>query len=420
MKKIVFILFLLFFQCSLFSQNIDYAHSIVDTLTSQYFYGRGAVNDGEKKAAKYIKKEYQRLGLKSFDSGYFQTFNYPLNTFPETVNVSLGKTKLIPGKDYLVGSKSGKVSGTFKLVWYNKDNVPSKKELKKLVRINFFADKFIVIDDEGEEENKDIFKLLKINIYGAAGIIILESKKLTQDLSTTYNDFAILIIKRESISRENLDITVEIDQKFESAYQSQNVIGYVEGSDFPDSVLVLTAHYDHLGGMGNEVYFPGANDNASGVAMLLNLVYHYTHKEPPKKTMVFIAFGAEEAGIIGSHYFVEHPLFPLNKINFVMNMDLMGTGVEGAMIVNGAVFSHRFEMMQKINAANDYLIEVKKRGKAANSDHYWFSEKGIPAFFIYTMGGIKAYHDIDDVSATLPLTKFEDCFRLIRDFLDEL
>ena len=63
---------------------------------------------------------------------------------------------------------------------------------------------------------------------------------------------------------------------------------------------------------------------------------------------------------------------------------------------------------------------MKARGKAANSDHYWFSEKGIPSFFVYTMGGIKAYHDIYDVSETLPLTEFEDCFRLFRDFIDEL
>jgi len=66
------------------------------------------------------------------------------------------------------------------------------------------------------------------------------------------------------------------------------------------------------------------------------------------------------------------------------------------------------------------LTEIKKRGKAANSDHYWFSEKGIPSFFIYLRGGIKAYHDVYDVSKTLPLTKFTDSFRLIHDFVDEL
>lgn len=419
MKKTLFFITVQFLYFSIFSQDITYARHVIDTLTFRYFNGRGAVNEGEKKAATYIGKEYQKLGLKQFDTTYFQTFTYPINTFSGNLSVSFGDTKLIAGKDYIVDAKSGSTAGTFKLVWYNKDNIPSKKELKKLVRINFFSDKFIVIDDEGVEENKDLFELLKINIFGAAGIITLESKKLTQRLSPSYNDFAILRIKRESIYRDYLSITVEINQKLERQYQSQNVIGYIKGTEFPDSIIVLSAHYDHLGAMGNEVFFPGANDNASGVAMLLNLASHYT-QNLPKKTLVFIAFGAEEAGIIGSKFFTDNPIFPLTKINFVINMDMMGTGEEGAMIVNGTILPHQFESLQKINSDNNYVTEIKKRGKAANSDHYWFTEKGVPAFFIYTMGGITAYHDVEDISVTLPLTKFEDCFRLIRDFINQL
>ena len=419
MKKTFLFIIVQFLYFSIFSQNITYARIIIDTLTSSFFNGRGAVDEGEKKAATYLVKEYQKLGLLNFNATYFQTFTYPINTFPGNLAVSFGGTKLIAGKDYIVDAKSGSIAGTFKLVWYNKDNIPSKKELKKLVRINFFSDKFIVIDDEGVEKDKELFELLKINVFGAAGIIILESKKLTQRLSSSYNDFAILRVKRESIHRDYLSITVEINQKLESQYQSQNVIGYIEGTEFPDSIIVLSAHYDHLGAIGNEVFFPGANDNASGIAMLLNLASHYT-QNLPKKTLVFIAFGAEEAGIIGSKFFTDNPIFPLTKINFVINMDMMGTGEEGAMIVNGAILSHQFETLQKINSDNNYVAEIKKRGKAANSDHYWFTEKGVPAFFIYTMGGITAYHDVEDISVTLPLTKFEDCFRLIRDFLNQL
>ena len=171
--------------------------------------------------------------------------------------------------------------------------------------------------------------------------------------------------------------------------------------------------------MGHQVYFPGANDNASGTAMILNLAQYYS-RHPPRKTIVFMAFGAEEAGIIGSQFFVEHPLFNLSQINFVFNMDIMGTGEEGATIVNGSVLPNQFHTLQTINAKNNYLTAIKKRGKSSNSDHYWFTEKGIPAFFMYTLGGIKAYHDVNDISKTLPLNEFEDCFRLIRDFVDTL
>jgi hypothetical protein len=416
-KFIFFIIY--FFSFSLHAQDIDYARKIIDTLTSKNYSGRGAVNGGEKKAANYIASAFKNHGLKYFESSYFQDFNYPINTFYGTLSVLIDTTTLVAGVDFLVAGNSNGINGKFELIWYNKTNVPTKKQLKKLFSRSFFKNKFIVIDDTGVSSENESFQLLWNNLIGAAGIIFLEDK-LTKALSNSYQDYVILKIKKGKINRDFKFITIEINQKLIRNYQSQNVIGYVEGTQYPDSFIVLSAHYDHLGMMGNEVYFPGANDNASGVAMLLNLAYHYTHKEPPTKTIVFIAFGAEESGIIGSRYFVENPTVSLSKINFVFNMDLMGTGSEGAMIVNGAIFSKRFELLQKINAENKYLSIIKKRGKAANSDHYWFTEKGVPAFFIYTMGGIKAYHDVDDVSKTLPLTKFEASFRLIRDFVDEL
>ncbi|MGB0897562.1 MAG: M28 family peptidase, partial [Flavobacteriaceae bacterium] len=110
----------------------------------------------------------------------------------------------------------------------------------------------------------------------------------------------------------------------------------------------------------------------------------------------------------------------LSQINFVFNMDLMGTGSEGGMIVNGRVYESHYEKLTQINNKKNYLPIIKKRGKAKNSDHYWFSEKGVPSFFLYLMGGVSAYHDVDDVFKTLPLTKYEDSFRLIRDFIAEL
>lgn len=98
----------------------------------------------------------------------------------------------------------------------------------------------------------------------------------------------------------------------------------------------------------------------------------------------------------------------------------MGTGDEGITVVNGAVFKKDFDALKEINNANNLLKDVKIRGKAANSDHYHFSEKGVKAFFIYTMGGIKAYHDVYDKAETLPLTKFEELFQLITRFADYL
>ena len=136
--------------------------------------------------------------------------------------------------------------------------------------------------------------------------------------------------------------------------------------------------------------------------------------------MVFIAFAGEEAGLAGSKYFIEHPLVDLKKIRFLINLDLVGTGDEGMMVVNATEHKREFEQLKKINEEHRYLATLGERGKSKNSDHYYFSENGVPAFFFYTLGGIQAYHDIYDKPETLPLTKYKEVFRLIRDFADSL
>ncbi|OFY84729.1 MAG: hypothetical protein A3K10_07355 [Bacteroidetes bacterium RIFCSPLOWO2_12_FULL_31_6] len=409
----------MFFCQNIFCQNIGYAKSIIDTLTSPYFSGRGAVNNGEQKAAQFILEEFKKLGLQPINDSFFQKFNYSINTFPEEISVEVDHKKLVAGIDYLVEPSSCKMQGDFQLIWYDETNIPTLKQLKKLSNQRFFENKFIVIDNISTESKTDEFELLKINAVGASGIILLEENKLTHHLSTKVTDYVTLRVMRASLNGFAKNISIKIDQQFLPNYTSQNVIGQLTGTKYPDSIIVFSAHYDHLGKMGKDIYFPGANDNASGVAMLLNLAEHYSNNAP-EKTIVFMAFGAEESGIIGSKYFTENPLFPIGQINFLINLDLLGTGDEGIQIVNGSVFQQQFDQLVAINQKHQLLPQIKTRGKAANSDHYWFSEKGVPAFFIYTLGGIKAYHDIDDKATTLPLTEFEDCFRLLTLFVSEL
>ena len=108
----------------------------------------------------------------------------------------------------------------------------------------------------------------------------------------------------------------------------------------------------------------------------------------------------------------------MTSIRFLVNMDILGTGDEGITVVNATLFDKEFKELQRLNAQGSYLPLVKPRGKAAISDHHFFTESGVPCFYIYTLGGIKAYHDTCDRRETLPLTEFEDLFLLLRDFTD--
>ena len=364
-------------------------------------HGRGYVNNGDKIAAEYMAGQLKHFKLNHFRKNYFQIFSLDINTFPSDVELFVDGKKLIPGKDFIVGPESGSYKGKLNLLFVNSTDAKTAE--------THSHDAMVVADKSPTA------------LYSDSPVQLILKKKLTGELSTNKPGRSVTIYILDSLLPPPLskEIDIDVKNKFIQHFQTQNCIGYIKGTQFPDSFLVFSAHYDHLGQMGKNVYFPGANDNASGCSMLLNLVKYYS-EHPQKYSIAFIAFGAEEAGLVGSNYYVEHPLFPLKQIKFLVNLDLLGTGNEGITVVNGSVFKTEFDMLTKINEEKKYLSQIKIRGKAANSDHYHFSENGVKCFFIYTLGGIKAYHDVYDRPETLPLTAFENVFHLLTDFTEQL
>ncbi|HVZ95813.1 MAG TPA: M28 family peptidase, partial [Chitinophagaceae bacterium] len=228
-------------------------------------------------------------------------------------------------------------------------------------------------------------------------------------------DYTAIEIDKHRFTDIPVSYKMDIENKFINDFATANICGMVKGTEQPDSFIFITAHYDHLGGMGADTYFPGANDNASGVTLLLSLAKYYA-AHPAKYSMGFILFAGEEAGLVGSKYYTGHPVVPLKNIRFLINTDLAGTGDEGITVVNATEYPKEFALMTKINDENKYLVKINSRGKAANSDHYFFTEKGVPSFFFYTMGGIKAYHDVFDRAATLPMNEQPELFDLLVKF----
>jgi aminopeptidase YwaD len=426
-KKLLLILSFFYLSTSAFSQGhvFQYARQVVDTMASESMHGRGYVNDGDKIAASYLNTEFQKIGLKSFQEDYYQKFTFPINTIPFvfSFNCTAFKRELILGKDYIVSASSCSSelrAPMSKVLLLDSAIYFSPKKLKSfLKKVNIYC--FVAVDLK-KVSDAEIVALFTNRKKDFRGLIFLKRTKLTHTCSQKVDGFpSVQLFIPDSINIQQAFkkcyADLHLTNKFNPNHQSQNVIGFIPGAVYPDSFIVFSAHYDHLGQMGSKVYFPGANDNASGCAMLLNLAKYYSLPEnKPKYSIAFIAFAGEEVGLLGSDYFTKNPLFPLTKIKFVFNMDIMGTGEEGITVVNGSVFKTEFDKLKQINSDNKYIKDVKIRGKAANSDHYHFSEKGVKAFFIYTMGGIKAYHDIYDRPETLPLNEFENLFKLITQF----
>ena len=416
MKKLIFLTLL---SCTQTNAQQDFGLAITKELCSEKYDGRGYVNDGHLKAAKFVEAKFVEFGLQPIGQKYFQPFQISVNTFPGEVKMSLDNRPLEIGKDFIIDANSGSAKGVFTPVFITSDKDFFDFEFGSATRDG----KVIILVDPNSKDidTNQMYRDWKYKGAQLAPVICLTNSKFTWTVGKTSFENPIIEL-RDSVFAHELNpaskITIEVENKFEKNLTTNNVIGKIEGK-CKKKTIVISAHYDHLGRMGNDAYFPGANDNASGTAMMLYLTKYYSEHQPPCN-LVFMSFAAEEVGILGSKYYVEHPLFPLKDIDFLINLDILGTGEEGITVVNGAIYEKQFNKLSKINVKEGYLNKVKIRGKAANSDHYFFSEAGVPSIFIYTMGGVSYYHDIYDKAETLPLNEFDDLAKLLVDFVRKL
>lgn len=405
---------MLYVTSNTYSQNRTAAQKVIDDLCSDEMAGRGYISDGDKKAADYIAKKYQDLGLLSWSSDYFQEFKLNVNTIPKTL-LKIDHHTMKAGYDYLVSPSSGSVSFDKPVFYVSEKLLQSSKvqqKVKKAVKRGYIP----VIASFDMKDKATAMKVEMIKKSNQGETLLFLKDHLTWSVARNQTKGAEIWLLDTLFDRYAKRIKVEIEARFIESYTSQNVAGYVKGTEFPDSVVIFCGHYDHLGQMGNAIFY-GANDNASGISMLLDMADYFS-RNPQKYTIAFIAFGGEEAGLLGSYSYVKSPLVPLKKTKFVFNMDLMGSGEQGATIVNGSVYKKQFEELVNINENNGYLPKVKSRGKAANSDHYFFSEAGVASFFMYLMGDYTHYHIPADNANNLTLGPYYDkSFQLIRDFI---
>ncbi len=404
-----------------FSQ-IQEVRQITEKLCSPEFHGRGYVNKGDSIAAAFLASEFNKVEVEPLGKNYFQPFQLDVNTFPGKMMVEQKRQLLIPGRDFVVNPSSTGANTTYKLHELTASELLDLDQMRALlqkIKNDPSVDKAIVIDYT--LMSADTVKLVQSLAYELATILpVIEciDTKFTWSVGREQIFYPFLQIQSGSFDKSG-DLRVNIEANFVKNYQSQNVIAHIPAKKKCSKTVVFTAHYDHLGRMGRDTYFPGANDNASGTAMLITLA-KYFKKNPVNYNVVFIAFAGEEAGLVGSKYFVENPLLKLKKIKFLVNLDIMGSGEEGITVVNATEFNDEFTLLQTINNEKNLLAQVKSRGPSANSDHHWFTEKGVPAFFIYTMGTNKHYHDIFDTYEELTFNEYEDITTLLIEFVKRM
>lgn len=196
---------------------------------------------------------------------------------------------------------------------------------------------------------------------------------------------------------------------------SENIWAFIPGAEKPEEIVVISAHYDHIGMKNGEVY-NGADDDGSGTVAVMEIAkaFQQAKKEgfPPKRSILFLHVTGEEHGLHGSRYYSENPLFPLSNTVVDINIDMIGRRdsinghkengkyvyVIGSDRLSSELHTINEEMNQKYVGLNlDYKYNDRKDPERIyfRSDHYNFAKKGVPAIF-YFNGTHEDYHGAND------------------------
>lgn len=236
-----------------------------------------------------------------------------------------------------------------------------------------------------------------------------KNRKVVRYLKKEFKKAGLQAVKQSFIAQLRT-----VNQESLVKKKTWNVVAFIEGNDpdFKDEFIVLGAHYDHLGLGGpsskstikNTIHY-GADDNASGTAALLEIAEKIAVQQHKlKRSVMFIAFGAEEHGLLGSKYFVNNPLQPINQIKLMINMDMVGRLNEKKQVYMGGAgtFPNGVSFME--NLGKDlHLNPIVHTGGVGGSDHVSFYKKNIAVLGIHT-GGHPQYHTPND---TIDLINFE-------------
>ena len=420
MKRIL-VLFLAIFaivtfqETSLNAQDLKHYKKIVKELSSKKYQGRGYAKDGVNKAGKYLVKEFEKAGA---DEVTCQSFSIDINTFCGKMKMWADGKKLTPGVDFSMREYSPGVHGEFPVYHVDTLNFDAEKMYADLAKPEY-ANCMVVCDFWFMYKHKE-FKPLHKKDSSVGGFIQTWTSpiKFYKAYGSKVMGKPIVWVTPEAIEGVK-NVKLDIDNEWLQGYELFNVIAKVNGERH-DSCFVFTAHYDHLGNLGKKVYYPGANDNASGTAAIVTLAEYYAQNKP-QYDMYFIAFSGEDSGLNGSMFYVDNPVVPLAEIRYLFNLDMIGDNNPVQYCEVSDEGNRGFALLEKINGEKHYFKALNRGELAANSDHYPFAERHVPCILFENEEGdaFQYYHTIYDTYKNGIFVSYEPIFKLITDFVEK-
>jgi len=383
----------------------------LEFLASDSLQGRRAGSPGEQKAAVYIAEYFKSLNLGTYRSSpsYFQPFEFPDGfKISETSKFEINRTPLVPMVDYYPMSFSSHTSNL------NDDIYPSLKETQQFWMLDIVDH----LNKAASNPHSDILselRTLSINsqLKGAIGLIFYTSGN-TELLPQAHTKFTetlsipVFILKKydliKSIVKNSNPLRIYIDFHLEKKSRySKNVIGFLDNNK--QETILIGAHFDHLGFgedgnsmIGNPVnqIHNGADDNASGTVTMMNLAKLLKVRRFNHYNFLFVAFSAEELGLIGSKYFAEHHDFKSHPLKYMINLDMVGRFNDSSrsFTIGGFGTSKEWSIIFNQTKSKDYTIKFDSSGTGP-SDHTSFYRKDVPVLFYFT-GLHSDYHKPTD------------------------
>lgn len=420
----------LFFVSSYFSwaqylgkQAYQSLQAHVKYLSSDDLEGRLTGTEGERKAHQYIISQWKKAGiLPAGSNGYLQPFEFTYRVVPAEScqlvleNSSETGTKKLGMNDYfpVSGSGNGSVSAECVKVGYgiyasdlNHNDYAGHAEIEG---------KIFVIDvgnpDGGSVHSKfSEFgiqqRIAKAKEMGAVAVIFINPSGKGDEPSETIStkisahDIPVIFVKDASLFKNdgfNVTLNLSLIREMRTGY---NVLGFINNK--APYTVVVGAHYDHLGygeenslHKGERAIHNGADDNASGTAVMIELAKYLKKSKLKKFNYLFIGFSGEELGLLGSSYFTKSNLFGKYQVNYMLNMDMVGRldSTDRTIIINGAGTSPFWSFTLSAIRAGNLKIKTTESG-IGPSDHTSFYLKDIPVLHFFT-GTHKDYHKPSD------------------------
>jgi hypothetical protein len=453
-------------------------------LASPEMRGRESGSPELEKAAQYIAAQFKADGLKPVDGkSYLQPFEVTTSAKPGRANrldYSLAgeQQSLQYNKDFVPFSFSAHGKASAAVVFAGYGITAPEYNYDDYAGIDVKGKFVLVLAHEPQEyDEKSVFdgkvytdhaqfysKAANARRHGAAGVILINDRinhKTSADELEAFGsaagptDAGILFVqvkeqvvepwfraagkdlkeleqgidtdvKPRSFALKGLEVreNVDVERVVKTVH---NVLGYLPGES--DEYIIFGAHYDHLGLGGpfslapslTGTVHPGADDNASGTAGVIELARHFSALPKPKRGMLFMTFAGEELGLLGSGFYANHPEMPLPKAVTMINMDMIGRVRDGKLFVGGAGTGTTLRQdLDGITPRYPALhVDYSDNSGYGSSDHTSFTAKQVPVLFFFS-GLHGDYHKPSDTWDKINAPAAVDVLQLVAEIADRL